>query len=52
MELMRGILDSFARGSVANNSECHEKQNKTFGEMSDRAAREWYLKNKDKGMEF
>jgi len=52
MELMREILDFFARGIVANNSEGFEKQNKTFGDLSDRAAKEWYLKNKDKGMEF
>ena len=52
MEFMRGILDFFARNIVANNSERYEKQNKTFGELSDRAAKEWYLKNKDKGMEF
>jgi len=52
IELMREILDFFARGIVANNSEGVEKQNKTFGDLSDRAMREWYLKNKDKGMEF
>jgi hypothetical protein len=51
MELMRGILDLFAREIVASNSEWHEKQNKTFGELSERGMREWYLKNKDKGME-
>jgi len=52
VELMRGILDFFARGIVANNSEGYEKNNNTFGEFSDRAMREWYLKNKDKAMEF
>jgi hypothetical protein len=52
MELMREILDFFARGIVANSSEGYEKQNKTFGDLSDRAAREWYIKNKDKGMEL
>jgi len=52
VELMREILDFFARGIVANSSEGHEKHNKTFGDLSDRAMREWYLKNKDKGMEF
>jgi predicted DNA-binding protein len=52
IELMRGILDFFARSIVANNSEGYEKYNKTFGELSERAIREWYLKNKDKGMEF
>jgi hypothetical protein len=52
MELMREILDFFARGIVANSSEGYEKHNKTFGDLSDRAMKEWYLKNKDKGMEF
>jgi hypothetical protein len=52
MELMREILDFFARGIVANNSGWQEKQGHTFGELSERAMREWYLKNKDKGMEF
>jgi len=53
IELMREILDFFARGYVANNSEGVEKENKTFGDLSERAIREWYLKNKDKGgMEF
>lgn len=52
MELMREILDFFARNIVANNSEGHEKHNKTFSDLSERAMREWYLKNKDKGMEF
>ena len=52
LELMRGILDFFARGIVAGSSEGYEKQNKTFGDLSDRAMREWYLKNKDKGFEF
>jgi hypothetical protein len=51
-ELMREILDFFARGIVANSSEGYEKHNKTFGDFSERAMREWYLKNKDKGMEF
>jgi len=52
MELMREILDFFARHIVANNSEGYEKHNKTFGDLSERAMKEWYLKNKDKGMEF
>jgi hypothetical protein len=52
IELMREILDYFARGIVANSSEGLEKHNKTFGDISDRAMREWYLKNKDKGHEF
>ena len=52
MELMRGILDFFARSIVSGNSEWQEKQSGGFGEMSDRAMKEWYLKNKDKGMEF
>jgi hypothetical protein len=52
IELMRGILDFFARGIVANSSEGCEKQSNSFGDLSDRAMREWYLKNKDKGMEF
>jgi len=52
IELMREILDFFARGIVTNNSEGYEKHNKTFGDLSDRAMKEWYLKNKDKGMEF
>ncbi|MCL2189183.1 MAG: relaxase MobL [Defluviitaleaceae bacterium] len=52
MEFMREVLDFFARHIVANSSEGHEKQYKTFGDTSNRAAREWYLKNKDKGMEF
>jgi len=52
IELMREILDFFARNIVANNSEWQEKHGNTFGELSDRAIREWYLKNKDKGMEF
>jgi len=52
MELMREILDFFARHIVANNSEGYEKHNKTSGDLSDRAMKEWYLKNKDKGMEF
>jgi len=52
MELMREILDFFARQIVANNSEGHEKHHNTFGDLSSRAAKEWYLKNKDKGMEF
>jgi len=52
MELMRDILDFFARGIVANSSEGYEKQSRAYGDMSDRAAKEWYLKNKDKGMEF
>jgi len=50
--LMHEILDFFARGIVANSSERYEKHNKTFGDLSDRAIREWYLRNKDKGMEF
>jgi hypothetical protein len=52
MELMREILDFFARGIVSGSSEWQEKQSKTFGDLSDRAMKEWYLKNKDKGMEF
>ena len=52
VELMRGILDFFARGIVSNSSEWQEKHNKTYGDLSDRALKEWYLKNKDKGMEF
>lgn len=52
MELMREILDFFVRGIVANSSAGYEKHNKTFGDLSDRAMKEWYLKNKDKGMEF
>jgi hypothetical protein len=52
IELMREILDFFARGIVANSSEGLEKHNNTFGDISDRAMREWYLKNKDKGHEF
>jgi hypothetical protein len=52
IELMRGILDFFARGIVANSSEGVERHGKTYGDLSDRAMREWYLKNKDKGMEF
>jgi hypothetical protein len=52
IELMREILDFFARGIVANNSEGYEKYNKTFGDLSERAMKEWYLKNKDKGHEF
>ena len=52
MELMREILDLFARGIVANNSEWQEKHSGTFGDLSERAMKEWYLKNKDKGMEF
>jgi hypothetical protein len=51
-ELMRAILDFFARSIVAGSSEWQEKQGKTFGDLSDRAMKEWYLKNKDKGMEF
>ena len=51
IELMRGILDFFARGIVANSSEGHERHSKSFGDLSDRAIKEWYLKNKDKGME-
>ncbi len=52
LELMREVLDFFARGIVANHSEWQEKQGKTFGDLSERAMKEWYLKNKDKGMEF
>ena len=52
MEFMREVLDFFARGIVANNSEYQEKHGGTFGEISERAMKEWYLKNKDKGMEF
>jgi hypothetical protein len=52
MELMREILDFFARGIVSGSSEWQENQSKTFGDLSDRAMKEWYLKNKDKGMEF
>ena len=52
VELMRGILDFFARGIVGNSSEWQEKHGKTYGDLSDRALKEWYLKNKDKGMEF
>jgi hypothetical protein len=52
LELMREVLDFFARSIVAGSSEGYEKQSKTFGDLSDRAMREWYLKNKDKGMEF
>lgn len=52
MELMREVLDLFARSIVANNSEGYEKKQNTFGDFSDRAVKEWYLKNKDKGMEF
>ena len=52
MELMREMLDFFARGIVANNSEWQEKSSKTFGDLSERAIKEWYLKNKDKGMEY
>jgi len=52
MELMREILDFFACGIVANNSEWQEKYSKAYGDLSDRAMKEWYLKNKDKGMEF
>ena len=52
MEFMRELLDFFARGIVANNSECQEKSGNTFGDLSERAMKEWYLKNKDKGMEF
>lgn len=52
MELMREILDFFARSIVAGHSEWQEKQGKSPGDLSDRAMKEWYLKNKDKGMEF
>ncbi len=52
MELMREILDFFARGVVANNSKYEELRGKTFGDLSERAMKEWYLKNKDRGMEF
>jgi hypothetical protein len=51
-ELMREILDFFARGIVAGSSEVYEKAGKTFGDLSERAMKEWYLKNKDKGMVF
>jgi hypothetical protein len=52
LELMREILDFFAQGIVANNSKRLEKQNGLFGELSERALKEWYLKNKDKAMEL
>ena len=52
LEFMRGILNFFARSIVANSSEAYEKQNRTFGDLSERAMKEWYLKNKDKGHEF
>jgi hypothetical protein len=52
IELMHEILDFFARGIVANNSQRQETQDGAFGGLSERAAKEWYLKNKDKGMEF
>ncbi len=52
LELMHEILDFFAQGIVANNSKCQEKQGGLFGELSERAMKEWYLKNKDKGMEL
>ena len=52
IEFMREILDFFARGIVANNSEYQEKSGGTFGDISERAMKEWYLKNKDRGMEF
>jgi len=51
-ELMHDILDFFARDIVAKTSEWQEKHSNSGGELSDRALKEWYLKNKDKGMEF
>ncbi|MDR1320682.1 MAG: hypothetical protein LBK56_04555 [Gracilibacteraceae bacterium] len=49
---MREVLDFFARSVVAGSSEWQEKQETSFGGLSDRAMKEWYLQNKDKGMEF
>ena len=52
MECMREILQFFANGIVDNHSALYEKQGKIFGDLSERAMKEWYLKNKDKGMEY
>lgn len=51
-ELMREILDFFACGIVTNSSEWQEKHSRAYGDISDRTLKDWYLKNKDKGMEF
>ncbi|MDR2695621.1 MAG: relaxase MobL [Deltaproteobacteria bacterium] len=52
LRLVESMLDAFARSTVANASEWQERQGGTFGDISDRALKEWYLKNKDKGLEF
>lgn len=52
MECMREILEFFAHGIVDNHSALHEKHGKIFGDLSERAMKEWYLKNKDRGMEY
>ena len=52
MECMREILQFFAYGFVDNACAFNEKHGKVMGDLSERAMKEWYLKNKDRGMEY
>lgn len=52
IELMHEVLDFFACSVVANHSKQYEKNGRIFGDVSEREMKEWYLKNKDKGMEL